>query len=283
MFQLTKVFLLCLAAWQVTALSGGRNALAGEFPAFVGIVLPIGSQICGASIFNRNHVLTAANCMLSNNQLLLAPNQLSIIHGSLTINFNLPRISVQAIYVHPQYNPFTFENDIAVVRTGSDFIFPQVPTPIVAPAFVSERIGKTFPDASKTFLNFFDFKTAFDSQSCTVVTWNTGNNLQQALVVPVVNRDTCNNLPLNFGRITESMLCAGIVGTGSGVCAFNQGGSLYCNNRLEGVLSSGYSCGTIANNPGVYTQVRFFLPWIEEQTRRQDIPSPNVSPIERLP
>lgn len=142
MFQLTKIFLVCLAASQVTAMVGGRNSLSGEFPAFVGIVLPLSSQICGASIFNRNHVLTAANCMLSNNNLLLAPNQLSIIHGSLSINFNLPRVSVQAIYVHPQYNPFTFENDIAVVRTASDFIFPQVPIPIVAPADISERIGK---------------------------------------------------------------------------------------------------------------------------------------------
>jgi trypsin len=148
MIQLTKVFILCLAAWQVTALAGGRNAVVGEFPSFVGIVLPISSQICGASIFNRNHVLTAANCMLSNNNLLLSPNQLSIIHGSLTINFNLPRIGVQAIYVHPQYNPFTFENDVAVVRTTSDFIFPQVAVPIVAPAFVSERIGKSFPETS---------------------------------------------------------------------------------------------------------------------------------------
>jgi len=264
MFQLTNIFLLCIGVWQVSALSGGRNSIVGEFPAFVGIVLPTTNQLCGASILNQNHVLTAANCMLTNNFLLWAPNQISVMSGSNTINFGLPRIQVQAIYVHPQFNPFTFTNDIAVVRTQTDFNFPQVTVPLVAPTEISARI-------------------AFDSQNCVVAAWNTGNNFQQALNVPIINRDQCNGLPINFGRITESMLCAGVLTTGSGVCPINMGGSLYCNGRLEGVLSSGFSCGTQANNPGVYTQVRFYIPWIEEQMRRQDIPPANVSPIERLP
>lgn len=143
MFRLAKLFLLCIAVCNVAALTGGRSSNVGEFPAFVGIVLPTNNQVCGASIFNRNHVLTAASCMLNGNNLLLAANQITILSGSNTINFNLPRVQVQAIYVHPQFNPFTFENDIAVVRTMTDFNFPQVPTPLVAPAVISERIGNT--------------------------------------------------------------------------------------------------------------------------------------------
>lgn len=114
MLQIIKVVLICLGAWQASALTGGRNAALGEFPAFVGIVLPAASQICGASIINQNHVLTVANCMLNANNLLLAPNQISIMSGTININFNLPRTQVQAIYVHPQYNPFTFENDVRI-------------------------------------------------------------------------------------------------------------------------------------------------------------------------
>lgn len=99
------------------------------------------------------------------------------------------------------------------------------------------------------------------------------------------------------------MICAGVTTTGSGVCAINRGAALYCNNRLEGVLSTGFSCGTVTNTPGVYSQVfigfffliltmwfisnlsqvRYYLNWIEEQVRRQDIPPSNVSPIERMP
>lgn len=138
----SRIFFLCLAVWQVSALSGGRSTNQGEYPGFVGIVLPTNNQVCGASIFNRNHILTVANCMVNANNLLLGPNQISILVGENTINFNSQRLPVQAIYVHPQYNPFTFENDIAVVRTQIDFNFPQVPTPFVAPDQISTRIGE---------------------------------------------------------------------------------------------------------------------------------------------
>lgn len=140
--MLAKIFILCFAALQVSALTGGRNSNVGEYPGFVGIVLPFDTQVCGGSIFNRNHVLTVASCMLSNNY--TAPNQVSIISGANTINFALPRIQVQAIYVHSQYNPFTSANDIAVVRTQTDFNFPQVAAPLVAPVDLSSRIGKNF-------------------------------------------------------------------------------------------------------------------------------------------
>ena len=100
------------------------------------------------------------------------------------------------------------------------------------------------------------------------------------------------------------MLCAGLITTGAGVCQGNRGAGLYCNGLLEGILSSGFGtffkfysikanfvkqieifplgCGA-ANNPGVYSQTRYYLPWIQEQVRRQDIPPQNVSPIQRLP
>lgn len=208
-------------------------------------------------------MLTSANCVLSANNLLWAPAQLSILVGSNNINLNLPRLQVLAIYVNPQYNPFTFENDIAVLRTASNFIFPQVPIILVAPIQLSDRI-------------------AFDTQQCSLAAWNTNTNIQQTIIVPIVNRDTCNALPTNFGRISENMICAGILTAGAGVCAINRGASLYCEGQLAGVLSSGFGCGAI-NMPGVYTQVRFYTPWIEEQVRRQDIPPANISPIERLP
>lgn len=98
-------------------LNGGQNAVAGQYSSFVAIVLP-GNQLCGGVIFNANHVLTSAACVLTINNFLVAPNQVTILPGVLNVNFNLPRQAVQAIYVHAQYNPFTFENDIAVLRVS---------------------------------------------------------------------------------------------------------------------------------------------------------------------
>lgn len=74
--------------------------------------------------------------------LLLAPNQISILFGANVINFNNPMIQVQAIYVHPQYSPFTFANDIAVVRSMTNFNFPIAPVPLTAMTEISTRIGE---------------------------------------------------------------------------------------------------------------------------------------------
>lgn len=147
------------------------------------------------------------------------------------------------------------------MRTQTPFNIVPSPLPLVSISVISSRIGRPNRLSKKYILLKNIFPKAFDTQVCVVAAWNTGNNLQQALNVPVINQDQCNALPLNFGRITESMMCAGALATGTGVCPINQGGSLYCNNRLEGVLSSGFGCGTVANNPGVYTQVNitFYL------------------------
>lgn len=69
------------------------------------------------------------------------------------------------------------------------------------------------------------------------------------------------------------MICAGTLGATPSVCTGNLGGGLFCQIsdmwQLTGVLSFGVGCG-IANTPGVYTQVRFFDAWINQQLTRTD-------------
>lgn len=102
---------------------------------------------------------------------------------------------------------------------------------------------------------------------------------KRVIDVPVVNRLNCNTLA-NAGRIQESMICAGTLGTAgqvvpNAVCRGNIGGGLYCNGRLAGILSFGLSCGN-ANQPGVYIQPRFYMPWINQQSIRTDIIAPGT-------
>lgn len=58
----------------------------------------------------------------------------------------------------------------------------------------------------------------------------------------------------------------------------NKGGGLFCNDEFTGILSNGIGCGA-ANQPGVYTQVRFFNDWIEQQFLRTDIPEAGSFPF----
>ncbi|XP_062542471.1 trypsin alpha-3-like [Armigeres subalbatus] len=243
-------------------ISGGTNSVLGQFPSIVAVGVPTPTNaFCGGVILNENHVLTAARCVLTVQNTLLFPNQVTIMSGVLQLNFAAARIGVSAVYVHPQYNPFTFANNLAVLRTTSNFFPPEVAVPNIGFAVLGNEIP-------------------FDGLACQAAGWNnaTATPVQQFINAPVINRDTCNALAVNLGRIDESMLCAGIVTTGAGVCASNMGTGLFCDGQLAGILSTGFGCGT-ANNPGVYTQIRYYQQWIRQQFDRQDIPTGGSSPI----
>ncbi|XP_053682058.1 trypsin alpha-3-like [Sabethes cyaneus] len=244
-------------------IAGGTNAVLGQFPSVVAVGVPTPTNaFCGGIILNAYHVLTAARCVLTPQNTLLATNQVTIMSGALQLIFTNPRIAVSAIYVHPQYNPFTFANNLAVLRTATNFFPPEnVAEPNIAFAILDDQIP-------------------FDGLACQAAGWNnaTASPIQQFIAAPIMNRDTCTALAVQFGLIEETMTCAGTVGTGPGVCASNMGTGLFCDGRVAGILSNGFGCGA-ANNPGVYTQVRFYLPWIQEQYQRQDVPPAGSSPI----
>lgn len=103
------------------------------------------------------------------------------------------------------------------------------------------------------------------------------------ITAPIVNREQCNAMA-SRGRITDALICAGLTqGIGNppattvaqGVCRGNLGGGLYCHNELTGILTFGLGCGA-TNHPGVYTQPRFFRPWINQQLTRTDTINPGT-------
>lgn len=75
---------------------------------------------CVGIVLNANHILTSNQCVL-NGQNVTNPFFVRIIAGDL--NLFMPtyrRFSTTAthIFAHPQYNPGTLANDLAVVRVS---------------------------------------------------------------------------------------------------------------------------------------------------------------------
>lgn len=70
-------------------------------------------------------MITSAQCVLNEtSHQLTNQNWLRVIAGDLNlINASIFRETrdVSAIYVHPRFNPFTLENDIAVLRVNESF------------------------------------------------------------------------------------------------------------------------------------------------------------------
>ena len=199
----------------------------GANPYFVAVYAPNNFFLCGGTIINLNHVLTLGTCLLFGDNLLYIPNQITVAAGLVVINVTTNRLVAQALYVNTRTNTFTSDNDIGVIRTVTSFVFPTVAVPNIAPAVLNTRI-------------------IADASVCQFVGWNLVGNVQTQQFLashPIINRDICNNLPLNLGRISDTMTCAGFITAGAGPCVQNRGGVLVCSGIVSGILSSGFGCG----------------------------------------
>jgi trypsin len=155
------------------------------------------TRLCGGIILNPNHVLTAGNCVLNENNELIAANQLSVRCGHLSVIFSAI-FPVQLVYVHPRFNPFTHENDLAVLRTVGNINL--------------NWLGLAIANINHDIIA--------DNAECLIPGWNVvagmpQHNLQY-LALSIMNRDTCNNI--HDRRVDETMLCTGASTANSGVC-----------------------------------------------------------------
>nr|XP_019543396.2 chymotrypsin-1-like [Aedes albopictus] len=255
---------LLLQAVSATGLNpfivGGTPAVIGQFPAHVGInVSP--TVFCGGTILNSNHILTAGSCVLDGQNNLIAANQMHVRAGVITIDATTPATQVDRIFVHPHYNPFTFENDIAILRTTTAFTFPETAQPHIAPAELNHRIVP-------------------ENDVCHVAGWNWQAGIAttglQSLLVSIYPRATCNQV-FN-GMIQSPMICTRTSAQNQALCVPNRGGGLYCGGKLSGIASFGFGCG--ANDTAtVFTQIRYYEQWINQQFGRTDNPPPGPTPM----
>uniref|UniRef100_A0A8C5CXJ9 Peptidase S1 domain-containing protein n=1 Tax=Gadus morhua TaxID=8049 RepID=A0A8C5CXJ9_GADMO len=160
---------------------------------------------------------------------------------------------IRRIVLHPQYDQFTSDYDLALLELSAPVFFSDLVQPVCVPA-----PSHTFSTAT----------------SCYVTGWGSPGELAarlQEAPVKIINRNTCNKL--YDDAVTPRMLCAGNLQGGVDACQGDSGGPLVCVERgrrwfLAGVVSWGEGCARL-NRPGVYTQVIKFADWIQQQTRGQ--------------
>lgn len=106
---------------------------------------------CGAAILNELWILTSADCV---------HNARSIRADLGHVNINRPAISVfpDTSFIHPQYNPNRFINNLALLRmpTNRPISFPSGPRPAFWPIRLPARRQQT-----TTFENTDAFFTGY--------------------------------------------------------------------------------------------------------------------------
>ncbi|GLV41138.1 Stubble [Carabus blaptoides fortunei] len=241
-----------------TRIVGGRNAPFGRWPwqvsvrrtSFFGFS---STHRCGGAVLNENWIATAGHCVDD-----LLTSQIRIRVGEYdfsSVQEELPYVErgVAKKLVHPKYNFFTYEYDLALVKLDKPLEFAPHISPICLPASDDLLIG----------------------ENATVTGWGrlsekgTLPSVLQEVSVPIVSNDRCKNMFLRAGRhefIPEIFLCAGHENGGQDSCQGDSGGPLQVRGKdgryfLAGIISWGIGCAE-ANLPGVCTRVSKFVPWI---------------------
>lgn len=185
---------------------GGKKARKGQFPWQVGIASS-GSvdPWCGGTLLSEDWVLTAAHCVEN----VFSTTQIQVILGAHDVVKNKPKAKVRSvaeIIMHEDYDTFTTNNDVALLKLAS---------PITCGKRIAGAcLAPVEPEAGS---------------KVTVSGWGSlkyqGNSPSKLMFVNVnvIDKDKCNDW---YGGIIDdnTMICAGLVKGGKDSCQGDSGG-----------------------------------------------------------
>ena len=253
------VVLVCAAlavstAPHAAAIVDGTPAADGAWPSMVSVAA-FGDHSCGGTLIHREWVLSAAHCYHdpSNPDDPPTPEQFRVFIGGGNLG-SANYEQVEAVVIHPGYDPLRNVNDLALLRLTSPSGAPVQPLAV--------RTDESLWEAG-------DSATAAGYGLTSSRAREPSSQLLQ-VDVPVVGDAECDQ---DYGDIDDARhLCAGERGSeadpGAGVCQGDSGGPLFSLPRTDGTRLQigvtsfgGPQCAVEV--PAVWTEVAQYRGWID--------------------
>ncbi|XKL65704.1 hypothetical protein PGB90_009124 [Kerria lacca] len=237
---------------------GGEKATFGEWPWQISLRQWRTSTYlhkCGAALFNENWAVTAAHCVEN-----VPPSDLLLRLGEHDLSmeeepYGYQERRVQIVASHPQFDPRTFEYDLALLRFYEPVKFQPNIIPVCVPEDDTNFVG------SQAYVTGWG-RLYEDGPLPSVL---------QQVSVPVINNSVCESMYQAAGyieHIPNIFICAGWRKGGFDSCEGDSGGPMVIQRPdkrwlLAGIISWGIGCAE-PNQPGVYTRISEFRDWINQ-------------------
>nr|CAD7449297.1 unnamed protein product [Timema bartmani] len=238
----------------------------GEYP-WQAAILKKDSQesvyVCGGTLIDSLHVITAAHCIKS-----YSNHDLRVRLGEWDVNHDVEfypyeERDVTLLQIHPEFYAGTLYNDLAVLRLDRPVDFQR--NPHIAPACL--------PDPGVDYSGSRCWTTGWGKDA--FGDYGKYQNILKEVDVPMVSQQHCQSqlqqtrLGYDF-KLHPGMICAGGE-EGKDACKGDGGGPLVCERggswQVVGVVSWGIGCGQ-HGVPGVYVRVAHYLDWLRQITNR---------------
>ncbi|XP_077736160.1 mannan-binding lectin serine protease 1 isoform X6 [Canis aureus] len=248
----------------------GRPVQKGTTPWIAMLSYPNEQPFCGGSLLGSSWIVTAAHCLHQSldseypalhDSDLLRPSDFKVImgkHWRRRSDGNEQHLRVKRIFLHPLYDPNTFENDVALVELLESPVLNDFVMPICLPEEPPEEGAIVIVSGwGKQFLQRFP-ETLMEIE------------------IPIVDHHTCQEAyaPLRK-KVTRDMICAGEKEGGKDACAGDSGGPMVTLDKergqwyLVGTVSWGEDCGK-KDRYGVYSYIYHNKDWIQRVTRMRN-------------
>lgn len=251
------LFSLTSASNNVPFISHGQNAEITEFPYLIS-VQEINVHVCVASLLNEKWALSVARCLFTRKI-----SELNIEFGvSEIIPNGTSKARVSRIIFHEDFSVSPLTNDISLIESEIPIItgFHQPFAKLIVPGGSRFRQG-----------------TAAVHAGWGNVRQNVRTSTLQKADLTTMQNEECETFRRSRSQICatgQSAICQADPGKISkplqmqSLIIFYSGSPLLVSGILVGVASfkDGPACDTAIDIPNVYTDVSYFVDWVEEKT-----------------